>query len=264
VIQSTRSQTTHETPEDFLSAMQGRRDPRRPNGSPRQAAILAGALRTALARYLAFNLAELGAGDGEFLLSVAGKLRGPWRSVEAILVDSNEILSEKTRNQFAGINWRVQSVKQDPLEWLRGLVPGRTDVLIASMFLHQFDDRRLRLLFEEIAAKSRVFVAIEPRKSGWALLGSHLRSANHGTGERAEASGGAPRRFFGRELSALWPDLENWQLNEGRAGLFNHLFVAQRKDRPSAASMPPVAAANGSGKPSSNGHSGNTGKTKDA
>jgi hypothetical protein len=35
--------------------------------------------------------------------------------------------------------------------------------------------------------------------------------------------------FVRQEISALWPDKKNWQLVERRAGLFSHLFVAQRK-----------------------------------
>jgi hypothetical protein len=34
--------------------------------------------------------------------------------------------------------------------------------------------------------------------------------------------------FSGEELSALWPDKQNWQLTERRAGLFSHLFIAQK------------------------------------
>jgi hypothetical protein len=34
--------------------------------------------------------------------------------------------------------------------------------------------------------------------------------------------------FAGRELSALWPSADGWKLEERRAGLFSHLFVAHR------------------------------------
>jgi hypothetical protein len=35
--------------------------------------------------------------------------------------------------------------------------------------------------------------------------------------------------FKGTEISALWPDLRDWSLTERRAGLFSHLFIAQKK-----------------------------------
>jgi hypothetical protein len=34
--------------------------------------------------------------------------------------------------------------------------------------------------------------------------------------------------FQGGELSALWPADPRWRLRECRAGLFSHLFLAQR------------------------------------
>jgi len=33
--------------------------------------------------------------------------------------------------------------------------------------------------------------------------------------------------FSGRELSALWPDKQNWRLTEQRTGAFSHLFIAR-------------------------------------
>jgi hypothetical protein len=34
--------------------------------------------------------------------------------------------------------------------------------------------------------------------------------------------------FSGGELSALWPDQQNWRLTEQRAGMFSHLFIARK------------------------------------
>jgi hypothetical protein len=36
--------------------------------------------------------------------------------------------------------------------------------------------------------------------------------------------------FSGDELSALWPDKQNWWLTEQRVGAFSHLFIARRKN----------------------------------
>ena len=35
--------------------------------------------------------------------------------------------------------------------------------------------------------------------------------------------------FTNHELSGLWPGDSDWQLKEGAAGLFSHLFVASKR-----------------------------------
>jgi hypothetical protein len=36
--------------------------------------------------------------------------------------------------------------------------------------------------------------------------------------------------FANREISALWPDANHWELIERPIDLFTHLFIAQRND----------------------------------
>jgi hypothetical protein len=36
--------------------------------------------------------------------------------------------------------------------------------------------------------------------------------------------------FVGRELSALWPVDNQWQLSEQSAGWFSHCFIAKRNE----------------------------------
>ena len=75
--------------------------------------------------------------------------------------------------------------------------------------------------------RTSVFVACEPVRTPFALLGSWLLpliACNEVTCHDAELSVRAG--FRGRELSALWPEAR-WTLREGRYGPFTHRFVAR-------------------------------------
>jgi hypothetical protein len=71
-------------------------------------------------------------------------------------------------------------------------------------------------------------VTLEPRRSfsgelgvrGLSLLGSHPVTLHDA--HRSVLAG-----FTDNELSRAWPETY-WQLQEGRAGLFSHYFVARR------------------------------------
>jgi hypothetical protein len=43
-----------------------------------------------------------------------------------------------------------------------------------------------------------------------------------------EAVVSARAGFRGKELSALWPAADQWELDEQGAGLFSHRFIARR------------------------------------
>ena len=80
-----------------------------------------------------------------------------------------------------------------------------------------------------IAARTRCFVACEPRRSGVALAGSRLLGlvgCNDVT--RHDAVTSVRAGFRDGELSALWPRAGGWELQEGARGLFSHCFVARR------------------------------------
>ena len=95
-------------------------------------------------------------------------------------------------------------------------------------FLHHFTDAQLLKLLVEAAKKSRMFVALEPRRSFLALVFSscvRLIGCNHVTRHDAPASVRAG--FSGTELTRLWPGGKNWALEEHHAGWFGHMFVAR-------------------------------------
>jgi hypothetical protein len=230
-------------PED-PRAIRSRLDLRRLNKWMGHARILAHALQHSFARHLSLRLVELGAGDGDFMLSVARRLRGEWRDVEALLMDRQDLVHANVRTRFADARWHVQSATADVFEWLRE-TPVKSEAVTANLFLHHFTEAQLCQMFLGIAAKAQVFVAIEPRRSAFALFFSRLVGligCNAVTRHDAVASVRAG--FTGRELSELWPDPEHWELSERPAGLFSHVFIAQRKARTdSAALFQPVIEA---------------------
>ena len=80
-----------------------------------------------------------------------------------------------------------------------------------------------------LAPLAPLFVACEPRRGALPLLGSRLLwviGCNDVT--RHDAVLSVEAGFNGRELSALWPEPNRWQLHEHAARLFTHCFVARR------------------------------------
>ena len=214
------------TPEilDFLAAddpraLRSRRDLARINWVMRQGAIMAKTLAAFPAPRL---LADLGGGDGRFLLGVAKRLG--WRNVRAVIADRQDIVSAQTRAGFETLDWSCEVLRGDIFETLPRLVP---DIVTANLFLHHLDDAALASLLVLVASRARGFAACEPRRSALALLGSRLvgaMGANDVTRHDAVASVRAG--FIDQEVSALWPKDDRWTLNEHGAFPFTHLFEA--------------------------------------
>ena len=216
------------TPEilDFLApgdprAIRSRRDLVRINAVMRQSAIMA----KMLSRYPAPKLlADLGGGDGRFLLSVAKRLAKHWSGVKVAILDRQNIVAAQTRNGFAALGWSCENLAGDIFESLPRLAP---DIVTANLFLHHLDDAALALLLSLVASRTRGFVACEPRRSAFALLGARLvgvLGANDVSRHDAVASVRAG--FRDHDLSALWPQGGAWRLREHAAFPFSHVFDA--------------------------------------
>jgi hypothetical protein len=220
------------TPEilDYLApddprAVRSRRDLVLINAMMRQSAIMA----KALARYPAPNLlADLGGGDGRFMLKVARRLAKCWQGVTVMIADQRAIVSADTKAQFAQLGWRCESLTGDIFETLPRVNP---DIVTANLFLHHFDEAALKQLLALVAARAKSFVACEPRRGGLALLGARLvfvLGANDVSRHDAVASVRAG--FAASELSALWPQEQikhrTWKLREKSVFPFTHLFEA--------------------------------------
>ena len=243
---------------DDPAAKQSRRDLRRVHLAMGTRRILLRALRaTQLYRQRAgpLRVLELGAGDGTLMLGVAQALDGAWPSVELRLLDRQDLVQPPTLAGFAACGWAAKPWVVDVLDWASppgGLTalardglptahPPPWDLIIANLFLHHFEAAPLARLLAAAAARSRCFLACEPRRAALALAGSHLvglLGANAVTRDDAVLSVRAG--FCGQELTALWPSplrladgpnaASPWQLAEFPAGLFSHCFRAERRD----------------------------------
>ncbi|MGO8838394.1 MAG: hypothetical protein ACLQAH_14810 [Limisphaerales bacterium] len=216
-----------ELPPDDPLAVRSRRDLCRVNAWMRHHAIMAGALQNQLNGSKPQQITELGAGDGNFLLRVAQKTSVRWPDVKATLLDRQKIVTPQTLTSFPALGWRAEAITADVFDWLQ--YGGPAEVVIANLFLHHFHDANLAGLFRAIAGRTRLFIALEPRRASWPLFCSRLLWAigcNDVT--RHDATVSVRAGFLDGELSALWPDNQSWQLTEQSAGAFSHLFIAQK------------------------------------
>jgi hypothetical protein len=239
-----------ELPPGDPRAAGSRRDLRRLNAWMRNHAIMANALQTAANGQTPKQIVELGAGDGDFLLRVARRLSsfgvpsrtsrdgpnrpkpglratGAWNEVNVTLLDRQKVVTPQTLAAFASLGWRAEAVVADVFDWLQTPVPA--EIVIVNEVLHHFDDARLAGLFRVIAGRTRLFIAIEPRRAPWPLFCSRLLWAiGCNSVTRHDATVSVRAGFVREELSALWPDKRNWQLTEQRVSWFSHLFIAQK------------------------------------
>jgi hypothetical protein len=105
----------------------------------------------------------------------------------------------------------------------------KPDVVTANLFLHHFSDQDLLTLFAQLAAWTPLFVACEPRRSGWALTGSRMLFAlGCNDVSRHDAVASVRAGFLGDDLKRLWPSSDGWRVEEREAWPFTHSFAAAR------------------------------------
>ena len=209
-------------PPDDPRALHSRRDLRRVNSCMGNDVILAKALKEFFP-VTPKQIVELGAGDGNFLLQVTEKLN--WQNVSATLLDRQKNVAAATLAAFSKHGWRAEAVVADVFDWPES----SAEIVVANLFLHHFENGRLAELLRIISQRAKLFIALEPRRAPLPLFFSRLLWAigcNEVT--RYDATVSVHAGFFGDEISALWPDNKNWRLTERRAGLFSHLFIAQK------------------------------------
>jgi hypothetical protein len=175
-----------------------------------------------------FRLVELGAGDGTLLLRTARRAAALGLTAEVLLLDRQNLVSAETRRALAALHWPVESATADVFAWLEQSAPA-VEVMFANLFLHHFPDKLLSALLGLAAARTNLFIACEPRRTPLALAASRwLRLLGCNSITRHDAVLSVRAGFRGRELSALWPADNKWQLSEQPAGLFSHCFMAKR------------------------------------
>ena len=180
---------------------------------------------------------ELGAGDGTLMLSVARALGPDWTAIDLTLLDRQKLVEPKTVEAYEKANWKVDIEVADVTYWITNSFNGqrdeeseRWDLIVVNLFLHHFEGVMLANLLNAIAESSNRFFACEPRRSYFALTGSHLigaLGANAVTREDAVLSVHAG--FRGAEITKLWQQTgRRWKVSEYSAGLFSHCFSAHR------------------------------------
>lgn len=212
------------------AAIRSRSDLRRLNGLMGHSGILARALAPARNQPRLRTLVELGGGDGTLLLRLATRLARNGHKPATQLVDQLNIVSPDTHRAFATLGWPVEVVTADVFDWLASPERVRSDGLVANLFLHHFSTEQLSALFRLAAERTDLLVACEPRRSPLALSAARLLGligCNAVT--RHDAVVSVQAGFTARELSALWPARDNWELLEQPAGLFSHCFIARRR-----------------------------------
>ncbi len=213
-------------------AMRSRRDLTRINGFMANARCMAAALRAGAAARQPRCIVDLGSGDGQAMLRVARQLALHfWRDVTVILQDRQNIVSAATRDAFAALGWRAETVSADVFDFLDHAHSSPIDAITANLFLHHFTDAQLRRLFASAAKLTPLFIACEPRRAKFVVEVSRLlwlAGCNDVSVHDAVTS--ARAGFTNRELSVLWSRQSNgkgWQLQERPAALFTHLFAAR-------------------------------------
>jgi hypothetical protein len=202
-------------------AVRSRRDLVRINAVMRQGGIMARLLSEFPAPKL---IADLGGGDGRFMLNVARRLAKRWQGVTVMIADRQPIVSVETRACFARLGWRCENLTGDVFATLPLIAP---DIVTANLFLHHLDDAQLTRLLALTAERAKGFAASEPCRSAFALLGARLvgvLGANDVSRHDAVASVRAG--FKGQELSILWPKEKAWSLRERDIFPFTHGFAA--------------------------------------
>jgi hypothetical protein len=212
---------------DDPRALRSRRDLRRVNAWMGNHSVMARALKNNFNGRAPKHITELGAGDGNFLLHVARNINLP--DVNATLLDQKKNVPAGTLAQFSKLGWRAEAVVADVFDWPESL--GGGEIVIANLFLHHFEDAHLAELLQNISRRAKLFIAVEPHRFHFASPSAQLlRLIGCSAVTLHDAVTSIRAGFLFQEISALWPDKKNWQLTERRAGLFSHLFVAQRKD----------------------------------
>jgi SAM-dependent methyltransferase len=213
-----------ELPSGDVRAIRSRADLRRVNAVMGNARHIAAALQMHLPQTEPLRIADLGAGDGALSLAVARRVKRP--RVRLTLVDRSPVVHGITIGQLNALGWHASVAPSDVFAFLSRREEA-FDAVFVNLFLHHFDDTALERLLGLVAARTRLFVACEPRRSRLALGGSRLLWAlgcNDVT--RHDAVVSVRAGFSGSDIRVLWPQDARWQVSERAARPFSHLFTA--------------------------------------
>jgi len=176
-----------------------------------------------------WRILELGAGDAVLSGQIWNRLPVPPVGSQLVLLDQAAIGEPGALNQLEARGWKIELVKSDAFAWLEDAGETPFDVTYSNLFIHHFDSGALAELLRLLAAQTRAFITLEPRRGWSAQLGVRgLRWLGHHAVTLYDARCSVLAGFQGKELSRAWPS-PDWSLSEGRAGLFSHRFIARRR-----------------------------------
>ena len=205
---------------DDPRAIASRGDLRRLNALMNHPRVMA----TALGNRRTTRLLEIGAGDGSLIVRVMRRLPGSGEGTRVTLLDRQPVVTDDLEREAFEI------VTADVFDYLRHEERTRFDAIVANLFLHHFEDGTLRELLGLIAERTNLFVACEPRRSKWGRASCHmLRVIGCNDVTRHDARASVEAGFRGRELSGLWPQSDEWSLQERAFAPFGHLFRVERR-----------------------------------
>ena len=148
---------------------------------------------------------------------------------QLVLLDRLDSVDPAVSAGLAALGWEAKVVTADVFDWLAERQPSATDWVLANLFLHHFSHQQLTGLLQLLATRTTLFLATEPRRSGFALAASHLLGlVGCNAVTRHDAVVSVRAGFRDTELSALWPRQDDWCLSEGDTGLFTHYLLARR------------------------------------
>ncbi len=133
--------------------------------------IVGRALDRGTSRFVPRTLLELGAGDGSLMLRLAQKRAARWPNLHVTLLDRLNLVAPQTLDGIREAGWTPTVVAMDVFDWLARRDDSRWDVVLANLFVHHFASGELRRLLAGIAARTRVFLCCEPRRSGLGARG---------------------------------------------------------------------------------------------
>jgi hypothetical protein len=229
LLRSVEPELLDEMAADDPRVVRARRDLKRLNAVILQTGIMVRLLATHGGDGKPRTILDLGAGDGSFMLSVARRLAARWPGVTVTLLDRQSIVSPQTLAAYSALGWRAEPVAADVFAYLEEIRSPGVDIITTNLFLHHFEPEPLRHLLALAAQAAQRLVACEPRRNKFALRASRLLWAI-GCNEVSlhDAIVSVRAGFYGKELSALWPGRDRWELDEHPARLFTHCFVARR------------------------------------
>jgi len=127
------------------------------------------------------------------------------------------------------VGWELKAIKSDVFDWSRQNA-ARFDAIVANLFLHHFSNEELVELFEAIASRTNLLVAVEPHRGRMSLLaGKFLWAIGCNSVTRHDAVVSIRAGFYGSELTALWPKVGDWRCEERQEGFASYLFIARRE-----------------------------------